>query len=96
MGHPLFLVCVNVGVLSADHEDEAQRPEEASDGEIQGGGRPGLRWGGPVRCCSQFSAAVCSASISLSATQVCLSAFRAEQIRRYPDRSAFITHVLAI
>lgn len=47
--HCFFFVCVNVGVISADHEDEAQRPEEASDGEIQGGRRPGLRWGGQVQ-----------------------------------------------
>lgn len=33
-------VDVNVGVISADNEDEAQRPEEASNGEIQGRGGP--------------------------------------------------------
>lgn len=35
---------VCAGVISADHEDEAQRPEEASDGEVQGRGGSGL-WG---------------------------------------------------
>lgn len=39
--------CLGVcaGVISADNEDEAQRPEEASDGEVQGRGGAGL-WGG--------------------------------------------------
>lgn len=40
-----FSLRVNAGVISADHEDEAQRPEEASDGEVQGRGGSGL-WGG--------------------------------------------------
>lgn len=39
---------VGIGVVSADNEDEAERPEEASDGEVQGRGRPGLRWSGQV------------------------------------------------
>lgn len=41
---------VCAGVISADHEDEAQRPEEASDGEVQGRGGSGL-WG-----CGQVTA----------------------------------------
>lgn len=36
----VLILHVNVGVISADNEDEAQRPEEASDGEIQGRGGP--------------------------------------------------------
>lgn len=39
---------VDVGVVSADNEDEAQRPEEASDGEVQGRGGPRLWRGGQV------------------------------------------------
>lgn len=37
---------VVLGVVSADNEDETQRLKEASDGEIQGRGGPGLWW-----CC---------------------------------------------
>lgn len=40
-----FCLGVCAGVISADNEDEAQRPEEASDGEVQGRGGAGL-WGG--------------------------------------------------
>lgn len=37
--------CVfSTGVLQTDHEDETQRPEEASDGEVSGRGGAGLRW----------------------------------------------------
>lgn len=43
-----FLFPLNPGVISADNEDEAQRPEEASDGEVQGRGGSGLWWGGQV------------------------------------------------
>lgn len=44
----VLMLCVDVGVISADHEDEAQRPKEASDGEVQGRGGPGLWWSGQV------------------------------------------------
>lgn len=48
----VFQCCMlNVGVISADNEDEAQRPEEAFDGEIQRRGGAGLWWGGQVICC---------------------------------------------
>lgn len=45
VAHILF-ICV--GVISTDNEDETQRPEEASDGEVQRGGGTGLRRGGQV------------------------------------------------
>lgn len=41
-------MCVGAGVVSADNEDETQRPEEASDGEVQGRGGSGLRRRGQV------------------------------------------------
>ena len=44
----ICVVCFGIGVISADNEDETQRPEKASDGEVQRGGGPGLRWGGQV------------------------------------------------
>lgn len=44
----VFVSFVSTGVLPADHENETQRPEEASDGEVSGGGGPGLRRGGQV------------------------------------------------
>lgn len=44
----IFVFALNPGVISADNEDEAQRPEEASDGEVQGRGGSGLWWGGQV------------------------------------------------
>lgn len=39
---------VCAGVVPADHEDETQRPEEASDGEVPRRGGPGLRRSGQV------------------------------------------------
>lgn len=54
--HVLNAVFVGLGIVSADYENEAQRPEEASDGEVQGRGGPGLRWSGQVGsyCLWQF------------------------------------------
>lgn len=40
---------LSTGVVQADHEDEAQRPEEATDGKVSWRGRPGLRRSGQVK-----------------------------------------------
>ena len=44
----VLMLCVFIGVVSTDNEDEAKRSEEASDGEVQRRGGPGLWRGSQV------------------------------------------------